>query len=107
MRIPPPDRPTYLPALWADGGGDKDYGEKYMKLKWTQHARDVLSKRKIPTKWIDRTVDNPDLTRFDKVDPELKHHLKVIPEFGNRVLRVIVNTNVNPPRLITFILIEK
>lgn len=73
-----------------------------MKLKWTQHAQDVFAKRKIPTVWIDRTVDDPDWACPDQINPELEHYLKVIPEFGNRVLRVIVNTNAKPPRLITF-----
>ena len=73
-----------------------------MKLRWTQHAQDVFSKRKIPIEWIDKTVDNPDTICPDEIDSDLKHFIKVIPEFGNRVLRVIVNTNVNPPRLITF-----
>ena len=62
-----------------------------MNLSWTQHARDVSSKRKIPVSWIEKTVEAPDWTCPDEVDPELKHYFKVINEFGNRVLRVIVN----------------
>lgn len=73
-----------------------------MKLEWTQHAQDVFSKRKIPIEWINRTVNDPDLICADKIDPELEHFLKIIDEFGNRVLRVVVNTNATPPRLITF-----
>jgi len=35
------------------------------------------------------------------LNTELEHRLAAIPEFGNRVLRVIVNTSAIPPRVIT------
>jgi len=73
-----------------------------MKLKWTQHARDVFEKRKIPRAWIERTVIDPDKTLPDDIDTELLHYLKVIQEYENRVLRVIINKSSEPPRLITF-----
>jgi hypothetical protein len=73
-----------------------------MKLKWTQHSQDVLLKRKISLEWIDRTIDDPDKTCPDEVDPELRHYLKIIPEYGNRVLRVVVNIIAKPRRLVTF-----
>ncbi len=38
----------------------------------------------------------PAKTDPDRSDPELRHALAVIPEFGNRVLRVIYNHTTNP-----------
>ena len=73
-----------------------------MTMKWTQHAQDVFSKRKIPASWIDRAIAAPELTYRDEIDPGLTHYLKTIPEFGNRVLRVIMNTEADPQRLVTF-----
>jgi hypothetical protein len=42
-------------------------------------------------------------TLADPVDPVLEHRLGCIDEYGGRVLRVIVNSNVDPLRVITVI----
>lgn len=39
--------------------------------------------------------------RLDEKDPTLEHRLKEIPEYGDRVLRVIINTTVDPVRVVT------
>jgi len=41
-----------------------------MILQGMQHVQDVFSKRKIPTEWIDRTVDEPDSISVDKIASE-------------------------------------
>ena len=43
----------------------------------------------------------PEQIEPDTVDAELEHHLARIAEFDNRVLRVIVNRNVAPVRVVT------
>lgn len=40
-------------------------------------------------------------TEADPVDPDLEHRLARIPEYGNHVLRVIVNGKTTPPRIVT------
>ena len=35
------------------------------------------------------------------MDPNLEHRLAPVAEFGNLVLRVVVNGTVNPPRVVT------
>ena len=40
-------------------------------------------------------------THPDKDDPQLIHHLAVVPEHGNRVLRVVFNHLVTPVRVVT------
>ncbi|MFQ6028865.1 MAG: DUF4258 domain-containing protein [Dehalococcoidia bacterium] len=67
----------------------------------TQHAADVLAKRRIPLEWVERTIRTPERVEADEVDDELEHRLAQIPEYGNRVLRVIVNRVTNPERVIT------
>ena len=37
----------------------------------------------------------------DPIDPELEHRLGRIDEYDGRVLRVIVNATVTPPRVVT------
>ena len=46
-------------------------------------------------------MEGPQWTEPDPVDAALEHRLDAIPEFGNRVLRVIVNIAATPPRVIT------
>jgi hypothetical protein len=72
-----------------------------MDYRLIQHARDALEKRQIAISWVERVLACPEWTEPDPVDAELEHRLAGIPEFGNRVLRVIVNTSATPPRVIT------
>ena len=72
-----------------------------MAYELTEHARDALGKRKIELAWVERTIDAPEATEADPVDPDLEHRLARIPEWGNRVLRVIVNDKMIPPRIVT------
>ncbi|HUY33543.1 MAG TPA: DUF4258 domain-containing protein [Pirellulales bacterium] len=72
-----------------------------MKYELTQHAKDVLAERAIPTEWLERVLDTPQRTEPDKDDPQLIHHLAAIPEHGDRVLRVVFNHLVAPVRIVT------
>jgi hypothetical protein len=67
----------------------------------TEHARDALRKRQIALAWMERALSAPEATEADPVDPDLEHRLARIPEFGNRVLRVIVNGRRTPPLVVT------
>jgi hypothetical protein len=51
--------------------------------------------------WVERAFDAPEATETDPVDPDLEHRLARIPEWGNRVLRVIINGKTVPPRIVT------
>ena len=57
--------------------------------------------RNIPVDWACRVVDAPEHTHRDKNDPELTHYIGRIKEFGNRALRVILNVENDPPRIVT------
>ena len=72
-----------------------------MNYELTQHARDVIEERQIAVEWLERALANPTLTERSKIDTELESRFAVIPEFGNRVLRVIVNTQVVPERIVS------
>lgn len=67
----------------------------------TEHARDVLEKRRIPLAWVERALTAPEVTEVDPVDSDLEHRLARIPELGNRILRVIVDEKARPPRIVT------
>ena len=67
----------------------------------TEHARDALAKRRVPLEWMERTLAAPEWTEKDSMDEDLEHRLARIPEFGGRVLRVIVNIKAATPRIVT------
>ena len=72
-----------------------------MNYELTQHASEVLAEREIDLAWLERALDNPDLIGQDAEDEELEHRLKKITEYGNRVLKVVINRTTNPNRVIT------
>jgi uncharacterized protein DUF4258 len=67
----------------------------------TQHARDVLEERRISVAWMERVLANPALIQSSPTDPDLEIRFEKINEFGDRVLRVVVNTQVVPERVVS------
>ena len=55
----------------------------------SEHAAVVVRERGIRLAWVKRTIDGPAKVEPDAADPELRHALATVPEFGDRVLRVI------------------
>lgn len=51
--------------------------------------------------WVIRTLSDPERIEPDRADPEVNHALARIPEYGNRVLCVVYNHTVVPPRIVT------
>ena len=72
-----------------------------MRYEFSQHARDAIAERSIPAEWVERALDQAERTEPDTDDPALTHRLIRIPEHGNRVLRVIINEQVKPLRVVT------
>jgi hypothetical protein len=68
----------------------------------SDHARGVLVEREIAaTTWVVRVLAAPERTQRDRTDPELMHALGRIAERDGRVLRVVYNAAVQPPRIVT------
>lgn len=65
------------------------------------HARNVILEREIETTWVVRVLRQPERTEADPHDPALTHALGRIAERDHRVLRVVYNPTVNPPRIVT------
>ena len=70
-------------------------------LDFSEHAQFAASERKIPAEWVERVVNSPRLRLEDPRDHELERFYAPIPEFNNRVLRVVVNTKVAPWRVVS------
>ena len=69
-----------------------------MKFELTKHA---LAEREIPMEWVEQTFSAPQLCLPDPDDAQVEQRFRKIPEFGNRVLRVAVNTKVEPNRIVS------
>ena len=59
----------------------------------------MLVERNISEEWLWRTVSEPERSELSH-DGNV-HFLKSIPEKDNRILRVIVNAQVTPARIVT------
>lgn len=70
-------------------------------MEYTAHALRVIKERKIHLEWIDRAVSEPDLRIDDPEDIEVERFYKRISERNDRVLRVAVNTRINPWRVVS------
>jgi hypothetical protein len=67
----------------------------------SQHARRRIERRQIRPEWIVAALTNPDRVEPDALDPALRHALKKIEEMDNRVLRLVYNPSVEPPRIVS------
>ena len=72
-----------------------------MKFELTKHAKKALAEREIPVEWLERTLAAPELVLPDPDDATVERRFRRIPEFGGRVLRVAVNTAVEPNRVVS------
>ena len=61
----------------------------------------MLAGRGISETWVERAVTDPEAVETDKIDPGLDHCLKRIPEYGDRVLRVVADRSASPVRIVT------
>ena len=73
-----------------------------MNYELTEHAKESLRIRaNIRLEWLEQAIAVPHRVEPDRIDPNLEHRLLRIDEFDGRVLRVVLNANVKPPRIIT------
>ena len=67
----------------------------------TAHAVHMAGERGIKDEWIRRVLCDPWVTHPDVRDEKLTHLLRRIPEHGNRMLRLVIDSTQNPTRVIT------
>jgi hypothetical protein len=65
------------------------------------HAQERVNQREIELQWIKRVLEQPTRIEADKKDSELTHALGIVPEFDDRVLRVIYNHTTTPWRIVS------
>jgi ribosomal protein L7Ae-like RNA K-turn-binding protein len=69
------------------------------EFELSTHAREMLRERKIAEEWVQRVLETP--SRKKKAKDGNIHYTKPIREKDGRVLRVIVNPDVDPQRVVT------
>ena len=72
-----------------------------MNYELTKHAQKALEERGIQIEWMERTLSAPECVLPDPEDATVERYFRRIPEFGGRVLRVAVNTTVEPNRVLS------
>ncbi len=70
-----------------------------VEYEFSEHAYEMLKERNIKNEWVDKTIGEPD-DKESKDDGTI-HYLKAIQEFEGRILRVIINPDVEPLRRVT------
>ena len=60
-----------------------------------------MAERLIPLSWVERVLSDSALRMDDPNDPEVERFFGQVPGRGDRVLRVAVNTRVEPWRAVS------
>ena len=58
-------------------------------IKLSKHTSDEMEARGILYSYVEAALTSPDRVTKDATDPALTRSYKAIPEFANRVLRVV------------------
>jgi hypothetical protein len=75
--------------------GDEDEGPAFTI---SRHARERMRQRGIRVSQVAEAMARPDRTVADREDPGIRHAIR---RFGRRVLGVVYNFTVRPPRVVT------
>ena len=70
-------------------------------ILYTEHALNVMAEREVSLDWVRQAIAAPDLRAPNPNDPDSDLFFRRMPEQGDRVLRVVVNTNAAPWRVVT------
>ncbi|HQY95144.1 MAG: DUF4258 domain-containing protein [Caldilinea sp.] len=68
-------------------------------FEFSAHTKEMLKERNLAEEWVWRTLDAPD--KKWRGDDGNVHYTKRIHERDGRVLRVVVNADVQPNRVVT------
>ena len=72
-----------------------------VSLEYTRHALQMMEERAIPVEWVESTVVQSNLITPDPNDSQVNRFFRTVPEYGDRVLRVAVNTHASPWRVVS------
>lgn len=67
--------------------------------EFSEHALDMLRERNIEEAWVKLAMEDPH--KRERMDDGTIHYVRAIEEYGGRYLRVVVNADVKPQRVVT------
>ena len=70
-----------------------------VEYEFSEHALDMLRERDIQEAWVKRAMEDPQ--KRERLDNGTIHYVRAIEEYGGRYLRVVVNPDVEPQRIVT------
>lgn len=66
--------------------------------EFSEHAFDMLKERNIKEAWVKLAMEIPEKREGHG---GIVHYVRAIEEYGGRYLRVVVNSDVKPQRIVT------
>jgi len=69
-------------------------------MEFSKHFKKMLQERSIQQEWVDKGMNEPEKVE-EHEDDGTRHFLRRIEDHGNRWLRVVINTQVQPNRAVT------
>ena len=70
-------------------------------LLFTRHSEDAVFERQLELAWIEQTAREPQWSAPDPRRPGVERRFRIIPEFGDRILRVACLESTEEIRIIT------
>jgi Domain of unknown function (DUF4258) len=70
-------------------------------IVFTRHAETMMAERGIKEEWIKTTIAESDTTEPDPARPDVRRAFRMIPENGNRILRVVYASLGDTIRVVT------
>ena len=67
--------------------------------EFTDHAYDMLKERNIREEWVRLAIEEPE--REEKAEDGTVHYIRAIEQYGGRYLRVVVNPDARPRKIVT------
>ena len=67
--------------------------------QFSEHAYDMLKERNIKESWVKGALEKP--SKKEAKENGTIHYIKSIEEYGGRYLRVIVNPDAHPQKIVT------
>lgn len=71
-----------------------------VEYEFSEHAYDMLKERNIRETCVKLVMEAPE--KREPKDDGTIHYVRAIEEYGGRYLRVVVNPDVKPQRIVTF-----
>ncbi|MCS6926766.1 MAG: DUF4258 domain-containing protein [Candidatus Binatia bacterium] len=70
-----------------------------IEYEFSEHAYGMLKERNIRESWVKLAIEDPE--KKEPRDDGTVHYIRAIEEYAGRYLRVVVNPDVKPWRIVT------